>query len=80
MIKFGTNAMSGSSVLKAKVRIRVLRKATPLGLVCFSRLELLARGLIPWRYFGLTIKNLIIELKVPLQNLPIPTREKYHFL
>jgi hypothetical protein len=28
MIKFGTNAMSGSSALKVKVRIRVLQKAT----------------------------------------------------
>jgi len=40
-------------------------------LVCFSRLELLAWGLIPRRYFGLTIKSLIIEIKKKAVLLPI---------
>jgi hypothetical protein len=42
----------------ANVRIRT---HAPGGLVCFSRLELLAQAFIPKRYLALTLKNLIIE-------------------
>ncbi|OQY47110.1 MAG: hypothetical protein DRR08_10990 [Candidatus Parabeggiatoa sp. nov. 2] len=57
---------------KLRMKNEKTRKAQQRGVVCFSRLELLAWGFIPrrdfgltiknWRDFGLTIKNVIIEL------------------